>query len=158
LVFHYCALGSFPFQYPVDFASCPLDVILLYPVPNVLSALCYDAIYLFLQVQKMCHQGKAGEGGALNTSDEPNTSDKADTAAPHNTPETNNHLRHTAAPALGANTGQGYPCSRAKQRPTVWCSHQACIRLPLRSDGGCCRAPNLTASPASAQQRSRSRC
>jgi hypothetical protein len=42
---------------------------------------------------------------------------------PHNTQETSNHLRHTAhvmaciaAPALGANTGQGYPCSRAKQR------------------------------------------
>jgi hypothetical protein len=96
----------------------------LYPVPNVLSVLCYDAIYLFLQVQKMCHQGKAGEGGALITSDEPNTSDKADTAAPHNTPETNNHLRHTAAPALGANTLQSYPCSRAKQLPTVWFPHQ----------------------------------
>jgi hypothetical protein len=57
----------------------------------------------------------------------PQTNPKPETsnnAALHNTQETNNHVRHTAAPALSANTGQGYPYRRTKQRSAVSCAYQ----------------------------------
>jgi hypothetical protein len=57
------------------------------------------------------------------TSDEPNTSDKADSAAPQNTLETNNELTHTVAPALESNKLQGdLQQSQASASRQLWSS------------------------------------